>query len=97
MKKKKINFKADFFKELEDPESAEIYLNDAMEGGDIQAILLAIRDIAKVRGVAEIAKKTGIQREHLYTMLSDHGNPTLESFSSIMGALGYELQVKRRA
>ena len=97
MKNRKVNFKTDFFKELEDPEAAEVYLNDAMECGDIKVILLAIRDIAKVRGVAEIAKKTGIQREHLYTMLSERGNPTLESLSSIMDALGYELQVKRRA
>jgi probable addiction module antidote protein len=44
-----------------------------------------------------VAKKTGIQREHLYTILSEHGNPTLESFNAIMDALGYELQVKKRA
>jgi len=97
MKQKKINFKQDFYKELEDSDSAEAYLNDAMESGDTKAILLAVRDIAKVRGVAEISKRTGIQREHLYTILSEHGNPTLENFSSIVDALGYELQVKKRA
>ncbi len=97
MKKKKINFKQDFFKELEDAEAAEAYLNDAMKSGEASTILLAIKDLAKVRGIAEVAKKTGIQREHLYTILSEQGNPTLDSFSAIMGALGYELQVKKKA
>ena len=97
MKRKKNGFKEDFYRELEDKEAAETYLNDAMKSGDAGTILLAIRDLAKVRGVAEIAKKTGIQREHLYTILSEHGNPTLESFNSIMDALGYELQVKKKA
>lgn len=97
MKQKKIDFKKDFYKELEDSDSAEAYLNDAMESGDTKTILLAVRDIAKVRGVAEISKRTGIQREHLYTILSEQGNPTLENFSSIVDALGYELQVKKRA
>ena len=97
MKRKKIDFKQDFYKELEDADSAETYLNDAMESGDTKLILLAVRDIAKVRGVAEISKRTGIQREHLYTILSEVGNPTLENFSAIVDALGYELQVKKRA
>ena len=97
MKQKKIDFKQDFYKELEDSDAAEVYLNDAMESGDTKTILLAVRDIAKVRGVAEISKLTGIQREHLYTILSEQGNPTLENFSSIVDALGYELQVKKRA
>jgi probable addiction module antidote protein len=97
MKRKKIDFKQDFYKELGDADSAETYLNDAMESGDTKLILLAVRDIAKVRGVAEISKRTGIQREHLYTILSEQGNPTLENFSAIVDALGYELQVKKRA
>ena len=97
MKKKKINFKQDFYKELEDAEAAEAYLNDAMKSGEAGTILLAVKDLAKVRGIAEVAKKTGIQREHLYTILSEHGNPTLDSFNAIMDALGYELQVKKKA
>lgn len=95
--KKKIDFKQDFYKELENPDAAEAYLNDAMESGETRVILLAVRDVAKVRGVAEVAKRTGIQREHLYTILSENGNPTLENFSAIVDALGYELQVKKRA
>ncbi len=97
MKRKKINFKQDFYKDLEDPESAEAYLNDSMKSGDTGVILMAVRDVAKVQGVAKLAKLTGIQREHLYTILSDEGNPTLENFNSIVDALGYELQVKKRA
>ena len=49
MKQKKIDFKQDFYKELEDSDAAEVYLNDAMESGDTKTILLAVRDIAKVR------------------------------------------------
>ena len=96
MKRKKINFKQDFYKELENAEAAEAHLNDAMKSGEASTILLAIKDLAKVSGVVEISKKTGIQREHLYTILSEHGNPTLDNFNAIMDALGYELQVKKK-
>lgn len=97
MKKKKVNFKEDFLKELEDSESAEIYINDAMKSGETPAILTAIKDVVKVQGVAKLAKLTGIQREHLYTILSEEGNPTLANFNAIVDALGYKLQVKKRA
>ncbi|MEQ1665935.1 MAG: addiction module antidote protein [Bdellovibrionales bacterium] len=97
MKRKKIDFKQDFYRELEETEAAEAYLNDAIKSADFSVILLALRDIAKVKGVSEIAKKSGIQREHLYTILSEHGNPTLDNFSSIMTALGYELSIKKKA
>jgi probable addiction module antidote protein len=97
VKRKKIEFKKDFYKELADVDAAAIYLNDAIKSGDASVILLAIRDVAKVQGVAAISKKTGIQREHLYTILSRRGNPTLDNFNSIMKALGYDLMVKKRS
>jgi len=41
----------------------------------------------------DIAKKTGLTREHLYTSLSENGNPTLQTLTAIMNTLGYQLSI----
>jgi probable addiction module antidote protein len=97
MKKESVDFKEDFLKELKDPESAEVYLKDAIESGDVRVLLLALRDLAKVQGIAAVAKKTGIGRELLYTILSEKGNPTFENLAVIFNALGFKLHASRKA
>ncbi len=52
-------------------------------------------DVARSKGMTEIAKKTGLGRQALYTALSDNGNPTLETLSAVLSCLGLELTVKR--
>ncbi|MGC1468749.1 MAG: addiction module antidote protein [Sphingorhabdus sp.] len=47
--------------------------------------------------MTEIAKKTGLGRQALYTALSENGNPTLETLMAVLGALGLELTVQKRA
>jgi probable addiction module antidote protein len=47
--------------------------------------------------MTEIAKKTGLGRQALYTALSENGNPTLETLTSVLGALGLELTVQKKA
>ena len=41
----------------------------------------------------DIAKQTGLTREHLYTGLSENGNPTLQTLTVIMNTLGYQLTI----
>ena len=65
---------------LNDPARAANYLNAAIEEGDTQVLLLAVADVARSHGMATIARKTELQREGLYKMLSKKGNPELKSF-----------------
>lgn len=56
--------------------------------------LETVLEVAKVYGIAEIAKKTGIKRESIYRSLSPKGNPRLSTISAIMNVLGLSLTVE---
>jgi probable addiction module antidote protein len=73
------------------------YLEAAMEGNDPKHIARALGVVARSKGMTEIAKKTGLGRQALYTALSENGNPTLETLMAVLGALGLELTVQKRA
>ncbi len=66
--------------QLRDPEDAKIYLSVALEdfekNEDIDAFLLAVRDVAKAQGdVPKLAKRISLTDERLYKILSEKGNP----------------------
>lgn len=82
---------------LENEEDILNYLEAAMEGNDPKHIASALGDVARSKGMTEIARKTGLGRQALYTALSENGNPTLETLAAVLGALGFELTVRRRA
>lgn len=73
------------------------YLEAAMEGNDPKHIARALRDVARSKGMSDIAHKSGLEPQALYTALSENGNPTLETLTAILTALGLEFSVKRRA
>ena len=73
------------------------YLEAAMEGNDPKHIARALGDVARSKGMTVIARKAGVGRQALYNALSEAGNPTLETLTSVLGALGLELTVHRRA
>jgi probable addiction module antidote protein len=73
------------------------YLEAAMEGNDPAHIARALGDVARSKGMTEIANKTGLGRQALYTALSENGNPTLETLTLVLGALNLELTVQKRA
>ena len=54
-------------------------------------------DVARSQGMTDIARKTGLGRQALYTALSENGDPTLETLTSVLGALGLELTVQKKA
>lgn len=82
---------------LETEEDILHYLEAAMEGNDAKHIASALGDVARSRGMTEIAKKSGLGRQALYNALSENGNPTLETLTAVLGALGLELTVHKRA
>jgi probable addiction module antidote protein len=90
-------FPFDPARHIETEEDIFYYLEAAMEGNDPRHIARALGDVARSQGMTDIAKKTGLGRQALYTALSENGNPTLETLTAVLGALGLELTVQKRA
>lgn len=82
---------------IETEEDILHYLEAAMEGNDPRHIASALGDVARSKGMTEIARKAGVGRQALYSALSENGNPTLETLVAVLGALGLELTVQKRA
>lgn len=82
---------------LKTPEEVAGYLNAALEEKDVSVLMLALRDVADAWGLANIAAETGLNRENLYRMLSNQGNPRLSSFFALLSALGVNLEIRAKA
>lgn len=82
---------------LETIEDIVYYLETAMEGNDARHIASALGDVARSKGMTQIAKRTGLGRQALYSALSENGNPTLETLMAVLSALGLRLSVTRDA
>jgi len=85
---------ADYLKSEDD---VIAYLNVWMEDGSPREIARALGDVARSKGMTEIAKRTGVGRQALYTALSENGNPTLETLTAVLASLGLRLSVQRAA
>lgn len=81
---------------LKSEEDLAAYLEACMEeaGDDAAYIAAALGDIARARGMAQLAKDTGISREGLYKALSPEGNPSLATVLKVVKALGLKLTAK---
>jgi probable addiction module antidote protein len=76
---------------LETEAEALAYLDAAFEDGDPQVIAAALGDIARARGMTDVARKTGLGRENLYKALSEKGNPEFGTVLKVIRALGFSL------
>jgi probable addiction module antidote protein len=87
-----IDYKASLIEDLKDVEYAAGYLTAALEEGE-DVFLLAVRDVAQARGgMSALAQATKLNRENLYDMLSEDGNPRLSSVTAILTNLGFEIR-----
>lgn len=91
---KSKSYQAELIESLRDPQEAVEYLNAALEEEDPELFLLALRNVAEAHGgMAQLADKTKLNRESLYKMLSERGNPELRSLEALLHALGLRLAV----
>ena len=79
-----------------DPDFATEYLKAAMEDDEeTRVLLIALRRIAEARGgIAQIARKAGIERESLNRALSSRGNPRYSTLAAVAKAVGLRLTVE---
>jgi probable addiction module antidote protein len=65
-----------------------------LETGDPDLLLLALADVARARGMAQVAKDAGLGRESLYKALAPGAKPRYETIMKVMRALGVQLAAK---
>lgn len=86
----------DVAEHLETEEDVLAYLDAVMEEGDLPFLCKALGDVARSRGMTEIARKTGMSRESLYKALSEKGNPSLATIAAVLDAMGLRLSIAAR-
>ena len=76
---------------LETAEDMAAYLEAALEEADPSLIAAALGDIARAKGMTQLARETGLGRESLYKALSPAGNPEFSTILRVVSALGLRL------
>jgi probable addiction module antidote protein len=76
---------------LDSEEAVAEYLTAMIDGGDPAMLAAALGDIARARGMSEIAKASGLTREALYKALRPDAQPRFDTVSRVCTALGVRL------
>ena len=88
--------KWDSAEHLNSDEDAALYLDACLEeaGDDPAFIAKALGNIARARGMSQLARETGLGRESLYKALSGEGNPSFATILKVIHALGVKLHAE---
>jgi probable addiction module antidote protein len=91
--KKTITTKYDVAEHLRTPEEMAAYLEACLEEsrGDAAFVAKALGDIARAKGMSQVARDTGLSRESLYKALSGERTPGFDTILKVIQALGLEL------
>ena len=86
----------DVAEHLRTPEEMAAYLEAAMEeaGGDAAFVAKALGDVARARGMSQVARDAGLSRESLYKALSGDRVPNLDTVLRVVHALGLTLRAE---
>jgi len=86
----------DVAEHLRTPEEMAAYLDDWLEEApdDASGIAKALGDIARAKGMSQVAKDAGLSRESLYRALSAEGNPSFATVLKVARALGVKLHAQ---
>jgi len=83
----------DITRYLDSDEAIAAYLDAVLEEDDSAFLAAALGDVARAKGMTQIARETGLGRESLYKALSESGNPEFGTVLKVMRALGLKLHV----
>jgi probable addiction module antidote protein len=81
----------DVTEHLDSEEAVAAYLEAVFDDGDPKLIAAALGDVARARGMTQMARDTGVTREALYRALADDGNPEFATIMKVVKALGLRL------
>ncbi|MBK1715065.1 addiction module antidote protein [Rubrivivax gelatinosus] len=98
-RKKVVKVKArayDVAEHLRTPEEMAAYLDAwlAEAPDDVSGIARALGDIARAKGMSQVAQEAGLSRESLYRALSEGGNPSFATVLKVARALGLRLHAQ---
>ena len=79
---------------LDNDETIAAYLTAALEDEDPNIFLVAVKDVARARGMTQLAKDTGLGRESLYKALAPGAKPRYDTLLKVVRALGISLHAK---
>jgi len=82
---------------LDTPEAVAAYLEAVLEENDPALFTHALGQVARARGMTQIAADAGLSREALYRALSRDGDPRLSTLSAVMKALGVRMTIEPAA
>ncbi|MFL6193558.1 MAG: addiction module antidote protein [Thermoanaerobaculia bacterium] len=82
---------------LTDDEAIAEYITAVLEIGDADLLLLALGDVARARGMAQVAKDAGLGRESLYKALAPGAKPRFDTVLKVARALGVRLTAQATA
>lgn len=83
----------DVTQHLDTDEKMALFLEAVFEEGDPATIAAAIGEVARARGMSQIAKDAGLSRENLYRALSGDGNPEFSTVMKVIKAMGFDLKI----
>ncbi len=88
--------KYDVAEHLRTPEETAAYLEACLEeaNGDAAFIAKALGDIARAKGMTQVARDAGLSRESLYKALSGERTPGFDTILKVVGALGLKLHAE---
>jgi len=86
----------DVAEHLRTPEEMAAYLEACLEeaNGDAAFIAKALGDIARAKGMSQVARDTGLSRESLYKALSGERTPSFDTILKVVSALGLKLHAE---
>ena len=79
---------------LNDDEAIAEYMTAILETNDSDLLLLALSDVARAKGMAQVAKDAGLGRESLYKALAPGAKPRFETVMKVARALGVKFTVQ---
>jgi probable addiction module antidote protein len=89
-----VSFQKLLMKDLKDPNEAAAYLSAALEEGDKEFFLVALKDVLTAQGgMTKISRLAKLHRVSLYKMLSKNGNPGIDSLIALLNAIGFQLVI----
>ncbi|MDQ1338722.1 MAG: hypothetical protein QG617_1690 [Campylobacterota bacterium] len=77
---------------LDSKEMMAEYISQVLQEGDMDELLVAIGNIAKAKGMNQIAQETGLGRESLYKTFAPGAKPRFETVIKVLNSLGVKLQ-----
>jgi probable addiction module antidote protein len=77
-------------------EDITAYLEAALEENDTALLFAVLGDIARSKGMAQIAKDLNLARESLYRSLAHDGNPSFNTVVNVLDNLGYQLSIRQK-